>query len=289
MRKTRNRYKNGKHLSDLDMGIDHEKTTYEMVMRLTDICYQAGSWRFKKEFMALFGFRGLRSNGAYSGVNPSPRVALTHDVMNANEPRVYRETIGANKIIRIGQFYGHPEYMRRAVIAHNLVHALLDTPYITLKRGYKVTDKSKLHGIQWQKLYRMLREEFVNPYVELIEFDWREDKKEREGLISGGSPFEFNVHENNQFNVKIAKAKFGIKGNNKLTCCDCGEEYIPERCIHGEPHMNDDGRCMECHVEMNHGGSPMPDENINQCGNQTGYPEEDAKHFPGIPFDRWYY
>jgi len=89
-------------------------------------------------------------------------------------------------------------------------------------------------------------------------------------------------------NMKLAKIKFGIKDDNKLVCCECGDEYIPQRCPHGFTHMNDDGRCMECHIEMNHGGSPLPDENNCQCGNETGYPEDDMTYFPSIPGNRFY-
>lgn len=72
------------------------------------------------------------------------------------------------------------------------------------------------------------------------------------------------------------------------TCKECGDRYTICRCRHDDCIKNDDGRCMECHLELFHKIVPDCADNIPRCGNEIGYPEDDAQYFPGI-CDRFYY
>lgn len=63
------------------------------------------------------------------------------------------------------------------------------------------------------------------------------------------------------------------------------------RCLTEEKHCDICGHdidwvCAECHLDEVH-GIILLGENKPQCGNLTPYPEEDAKHFPSIPSNKW--
>ena len=137
------RKRKGKLLSEMDMSIDHEKATYDMVMLITEGC--RGQMRFRDEFKAIFGFKGKRSNGGYVGVRPEPRITITHDVMDNTQPYLYKEPTNVNKILNIGQFYGSAEYITRAIIAHNIAHAIIETPYLHIKKEYRTNGKISGH------------------------------------------------------------------------------------------------------------------------------------------------
>ena len=287
MKKRRSR-DNSKTLSEFDMNVPHEKVTYDMVMFLTDKRW--GRQRFRKEFKANFGKLGRGgSTGGYMGAakNKIPRIRIANDVIyNDPTPRLHSESTKLNKRVGVGQFFGDPEYIARAVIAHQLAHVIIDTPYITINPKWKMDGiLNGGHCEQWIKIYSVLRDKFVNPYVEHVPYDWKKEAMEK---ATGAVPFKVDLTRKPFENVEAAKMRFGIKDNKKLVCTSCGDTYIPERCPHGFKHMNDDGFCMDCHIEMNHQGIGSPEENIGRCGNDVGYPEDDIEYFPRI-CDRWYY
>lgn len=271
-----------KTLAEFDMNIPHEKATYDMVMFLTDKRW--GRQRFREEFTANFGKMGSKSSGGYT--NNAPRIRIANDIMFNKTPQIYSETPNVNKRPHIGQFLGDPEFVTRAVIAHQLVHALIDTPYISINPKWKTAGNAGAsHSWQWCKIYTVLRKKFVNPYVEHIIYDRKAELKEQ---AAADEQFKMDHKKEYAVNVKAAKMCFGIKDDKKLVCTACGDAYIPERCPYGMRHMNDDGFCMDCHIEMNHAGIGSPEENMSRCGNNIGYPEDDWEYFPRI-CDRFYY
>lgn len=69
-----------------------------------------------------------------------------------------------------------------------------------------------------------------------------------------------------------------------MKCHYCNCETITKVCdICGK---NVDEECVECHLEIAH-GIIISGYNKPCCGNTKGYPEEDAKYFPGIPSNKW--
>ncbi len=247
----------------MDDSIEHERITKLMITHITEGCR---GWKgFCKNINIAFECKG-GSSGGYIG--NKPQIQISKIDMNKRDGTIYSESRSVNKDERIGRFRGESKYYLCATIAHQIVHAMVEAPNFHMKWLWNIDDLRN-HGKQWQRVYRELREEFINPYVEALPPEEKK-KKLTQAKISD-------------------KYKGSVGVQEKLVCIHCGDLYVPQRCRHGDPHMNDDGACMDCHLELCHDTMVKVDFNLSSSGrgNETRYPEDDRIYFPGI-CDKFY-
>lgn len=264
-----------KRYDELDELVLAELYTKQAIDFLTET--GRGCKRYRKEFIGSYECSGDKSSGGYAD---HPYIRISGTVMNNYAAGIYKDEHRYRNRKDVGNFYGEAKSILFAMICHNLVHSIQYSPYFR-RAAWEFAQREKLHGTYWLKLYSMLRNEFINPHVDKVP-----DVKECVVFEQYVKPMYRNGYDNRNGLRALCK-KQAEKEANKFICNACGDEYIPARCPHGLKHMNDDGLCMDCHIEMNHYHMPDPACNRSTCGNAVGYPSEDKIYFPGI-CDRFY-
>ncbi len=178
-----------KSIKQMKPTIAHELITMQMVEYITKGL--KGGAQFRRDFRATFGTVGTASRAGMYKIknsrhklrgrtfpngkpiyvyNYQPRIKIHQGHLEPDPKKPYEEYDHIHDDPRIGNFIsGDVDNHVNATIAHEIAHAVFSA---SQHRGFLLTlpddwliDNSG-HGESWQAIYGVLRDRFINPYVE---------------------------------------------------------------------------------------------------------------------------